>query len=224
LAKSLTICRYGLIMRTRVKICGITRVEDARSATEHGADAIGLVFFEGSPRHVSLKQAGRITASIAPFVTVVGLFVDASPSVIRRVLEHLPLGMLQFHGHEANDDCNRYGLPFIKSVAMKPDTDLHEQIRTYPDAGGILLDAWQPQTHGGGGQAFDWTRVPHDLAVPVILAGGLTAANIATAIRQVRPYAVDVSSGVESSRGIKSAGMISAFMKGVRDSDADTGD
>ncbi len=211
-------------MRTRVKICGITRAEDARSAIEYGADAIGLVFFEDSPRHVTLEQAGRITAAIAPFVTVVGLFVDASPSGIRHVLGNIPLGLLQFHGHESNDDCNGYGLPFIKSVAMKPETDLREQIRAYPDAGGILLDAWQPQTHGGGGQAFDWTQVPHDLPVPVILAGGLTAGNITTAIRQVRPYAVDVSSGVEIGKGIKSAGMISAFMKGVRDSDADTGD
>jgi phosphoribosylanthranilate isomerase len=211
-------------MRTRVKICGITRAEDARSAIEYGADAIGLVFYEGSPRHVTLEQAGRIAAAVAPFVTVVGLFVNASPSGIRHVLENVPLGLLQFHGHETNDDCNLYGLPFIKSVAMKPDTDLHEQIRMYPDSGGILLDAWQPQTHGGGGQTFDWTHVPHDLAVPLILAGGLTVANIAAAIRQVRPYAVDVSSGVESGKGIKSAGMISAFMKGVRDSDADTGD
>jgi phosphoribosylanthranilate isomerase len=211
-------------MRTRVKICGITRAEDARSAVEHGADAIGLVFFEGSPRHVALEQAERITAAVAPFVTVVGLFVDASPSEIRHVLDNVPLGLLQFHGHEANDDCNRFGLPFIKSVAMKPDIDLRVQIQAYPDAGGILLDAWQPRIHGGGGQAFDWARVPHDLAVPVILAGGLTAANIETAIRQVRPYAVDVSSGVESGKGIKSAEKISAFMKGVRSSDADTGD
>lgn len=224
MAKSLTKRRYGLTMRTRVKICGITRVEDARSAIEYGADAIGLVFLEGSPRHVTLEQAVRITAAVAPFVTVVGLFVDASPSGVRHVLEHVPLALLQFHGHESNDDCNRYGLPFIKSVAMKPDTNLRAQIRAYPDAGGILLDAWLPQSHGGGGQTFDWTQVSHDLEAPVILAGGLTADNIAAAIRQVRPYAVDVSSGVESGKGIKSAGMISAFMKGVRDSDAQTGD
>jgi phosphoribosylanthranilate isomerase len=211
-------------MRTRVKICGITRTEDARSAIEYGADAIGLVFFEGSPRHVTLEQARRITATVAPFVTVVGLFVDASESLIRHVIENVPLGLLQFHGHEPNDHCNRYGLPFIKSVAMKPDTDLQVQIQAYPDAGGILMDAWQPQSYGGGGQAFDWALVPRNLAVPVILAGGLTADNIATAIRQVRPYAVDVSSGVEIGKGIKSAGKISAFMRGVRASDADTGD
>lgn len=211
-------------MRTRVKICGITRTEDARSAIEHGADAIGLVFFEGSPRHVTLEQAERISAAVAPFVTVVGLFVDAPESEIRHVLKNVPLGLLQFHGHEANDHCNRYGLPFIKSVAMKPDTDLRAQVQAYPDAVGILLDAWQPRTHGGGGQAFDWAQVPHDLAVPVILAGGLTTDNVTTAIRQVRPYAVDVSSGVEIGKGIKSAGKISAFMRGVRASDADTGD
>jgi phosphoribosylanthranilate isomerase len=224
LATSLTKRHYGLTMRTRVKICGITRVEDARSAIEYGADAIGLVFYEGSPRHVTLEQAVRITAAVAPFVTVVGLFVDASPSGIRHVLKNVPLTLLQFHGAESNNDCNGYGLSFIKSVAMKPDIDLRAQIRAYPDASGILLDTWQPQSHGGGGQAFDWTRVPHDLEAPVILAGGLTTDNIAAAIRQVRPYAVDVSSGVESGKGIKSAGMISAFMKGVRDSDAETGD
>jgi phosphoribosylanthranilate isomerase len=211
-------------MRTRVKICGITRIEDARSAIEQGADAIGLVFFEGSPRHVTLEQAGRIIAAVAPFVTVVGLFVDAPESEIRHVLEKVPLGLLQFHGHEANDHCNRYGLPFIKSVAMKPEIDVHGQIAAYPDAGGILLDTWQPRTHGGGGQAFDWTKVPHDLAAPIVLAGGLSADNVTVAIRQVRPYAVDVSSGVEIGKGIKSAGKISAFMKGVRASDADTGD
>jgi phosphoribosylanthranilate isomerase len=211
-------------MRTRVKICGITRTEDAHSVIEHGADAIGLVFYQGSPRHVTLEQAARISAIVAPFVTVVGLFVDASPAGIRQVLENVPLGLLQFHGHEANEHCNRYGLPFIKSVAMKAGIDLHAQIQAYPDAAGILLDAWQPQTHGGGGQLFDWTRIPHDLAVPVILAGGLTPDNVTTAISQVRPYAVDVSSGVEIGKGIKSAAKIAAFMKGVRTSDADTGD
>jgi phosphoribosylanthranilate isomerase len=211
-------------MRTRVKICGITRTEDALTAVENGADAIGLVFFAGSPRHVTLAQAGRIAVAVAPFVTVVGLFVDATPSLIRNVLDYVPLGLLQFHGDEANDDCNWYGLPFIKSVAMKPGADLHTWLRGYPDANGILLDAWQPQIHGGGGKTFDWASVPRDLPVPVVLAGGLTPLNVGTAIRQVRPYAVDVSSGVESAKGIKSAEMISAFMKGVRSSDTDTGD
>ena len=215
---------YGLNMRTRVKICGITRIEDALSAVEHGADAIGLVFYERSPRHVTTEQAVRISAAVAPFVTVVGLFVDALPAEIRQVLEQVPLGLLQFHGQETNDDCTRYGVPFIKSVAMKPGIDLQAQNRAYPDASGILLDAWLPQTHGGGGQTFDWEQVPHNLDVPVILAGGLTPDNVTTAIRRVRPYAVDVSSGVETGKGIKSAGKIAAFMKGVRVSDADTAD
>lgn len=215
---------YSLNMRTRVKICGITRIEDARSAVAHGADAIGLVFFEHSPRHVTTEQAARIGAAVAPFVTVVGLFVDASPAGIRQVLERVPLGLLQFHGRETNHDCTRYGMPFIKSVAMKPGVDLQDQSRAYPDASGILLDAWLPRTHGGGGQTFDWEQVPRNLEVPVILAGGLTPDNVTAAIKQVRPYAVDVSSGVESAKGVKSAGKIAAFMRGVRVSDTDTAD
>ena len=211
-------------MRTRVKICGITRIEDACSAVEHGADAIGLVFFERSPRHVSTEQAVRISAAVAPFVTVVGLFVDALPVKIRQVLERVPLGLLQFHGQETNDDCTRYGVPFIKSVAMKPGVDVHAQSRAYPDASGILLDAWLPQTHGGGGHPFDWAQVPRDLGIPVILAGGLTADNVTIAVRRIRPYAVDVSSGVEIGKGVKSAGKIAAFMRGVRVSDTDTAD
>jgi phosphoribosylanthranilate isomerase len=208
-------------MRTRVKICGLTRTEDARIAVEYGADAIGLVFFEGSPRHVTRQQAGAITAAVAPFVTVVGLFVDASPSRIGSVLDKVPLGLLQFHGHEANENCKRYGLPFIKSVPMTPGTDLRSWIREYPDARGLLLDAWLPRAHGGGGEPFDWSWVPRNLPVPVILAGGLTPANVAEAIRQVRPYAVDVSSGVESAKGIKSTEKLSAFINGVRVSDTD---
>lgn len=215
---------YGPSMRTRVKICGITRIEDAHSAVEHGADAIGLVFFERSPRHVTMEQAARISAAVGPFVTVVGLFVDALPAEIRQVLERVPLGLLQFHGQETNDDCARYGVPFVKSVAIKPGVDVQAQSRAYPDASGLLLDAWLPQTHGGGGRTFDWEQVPRDLGMPVILAGGLTPDNVAVAIRRVRPYAVDVSSGVESAKGVKSAAKIAAFMRGVRVSDTDTGD
>lgn len=211
-------------MRIRVKICGITRAEDARSAVACGADAIGLVFFPGSPRHVSLEQARRITQAVAPFVTVVGLFVDESPAMIRQVLEKIPLDLLQFHGQECNDDCKPYGLPFIKSVAMRPETDLRQAINQYPDARGILLDAWQPLTHGGGGKSFDWRQIPPDLPVPVILAGGLTPDNVGTAIRRVRPYAVDVSSGVEIDKGVKSADKIAAFMKGVTASGTDQGE
>ena len=212
------------MMRTRVKICGITRMEDAASAIACGADAIGLVFYRNSPRRVTPDQARKIAASIAPFITVVGLFVDEAPDVIAQVLEQVPLDLLQFHGREANEECRRHGLPFIKSIAMRPDVRLAERIGEYPDARGFLLDAWQPHTHGGGGTPFDWQRVPHDLTAPLILAGGLTPANVQAAIRQVRPYAVDVSSGVESEKGIKSATKIAAFMKGVRNSETDTGD
>ena len=209
-------------MRIRVKICGITRAEDARSAVACGADAIGLVFYEDSPRHVTLEQARRITESVAPFVSIVGLFVNESPAAIRRVLEKIPLDLLQFHGQEPNDDCKPYGVPYIKSVAMRPETDLRQAVNSYPDARGILLDAWQPLTHGGGGEPFDWRQVPPDLPVPIILAGGLTPDNVGRAIRQVRPYAVDVSSGVEIDKGIKSAAKIAAFMKGVTASGSDS--
>jgi phosphoribosylanthranilate isomerase len=203
------------MMRTRVKICGITRAQDAHSAVDSGADAIGLVFYPHSPRHVTPEQARQIAAEVAPFVTVVGLFVNAAPAGIREVLDQIPLGLLQFHGQESNAECRHFGLPFIKSVAMKPGVDLHAQVDAYPDAAGLLLDTWQPRAHGGGGESFDWDQVPERLPLPVILAGGLTPENVANAIRRIRPYAVDVSSGVESSKGIKSADKISAFMKGV---------
>jgi len=211
------------MMRTRVKICGITRVQDARSAVDSGADAIGLVFYPDSPRYVTPEQARRIAAEVAPFVSVVGLFVNAAPASIREVLDRVPLGLLQFHGQELNSECASVGLPFIKSVAMKPGVDLLEQVAAYPDAAGLLLDAWQPQAHGGGGEPFDWDRVPERLPLPLILAGGLAPENVATAIRRVRPYAVDVSSGVESSKGIKSADRILAFMKGVTRCGTETG-
>jgi phosphoribosylanthranilate isomerase len=212
------------MMRTRVKICGITRTEDAVSAVACGADAIGLVFYRDSPRGVTTGQARRIADSVAPFITVVGLFVNESPAAIAQVLDHVPLGLLQFHGRETNDECRRHGLPFIKSIAMRPDVQLAEQIGRYTDARGFLLDTWQPQTHGGGGTPFDWQHVPHDLPAPLILAGGLNPDNVQAAIRQVRPYAVDVSSGVENEPGIKSAAKIAAFMTGVRSSETETGE
>jgi phosphoribosylanthranilate isomerase len=211
------------MFRTRVKICGITRPEDGRRATAHGADAIGLVFFSDSPRHVTIATAMEITASIHPFVTVVGLFVNARATEIEQVLGQVPLDLLQFHGQECNADCSRFGVPFIKSIAMHPDISVPDIMASYPDARGFLLDTWQPQTHGGSGQAFDWQQIPADLQSPFILAGGLDPENVAAAIRQVRPYAVDVSSGVESAPGIKSADKISAFMHGVSSSGTDTG-
>lgn len=210
------------MLRTRVKICGITRPEDGRCAVENGADAIGLVFFPESPRHISAAMAIEITSALDPFVTVVGLFVNASQADIEQVLGQVPLDLLQFHGQEHNEDCNGYGLPFIKSIAMQPGVDIQEAMAAYPDARGFLLDTWQPQTHGGGGEIFDWQQIPPELPSPFILAGGLTPKNVGAAIRRTRPYAVDVSSGVESAPGIKSAVKITAFMNGVINSGTDT--
>lgn len=210
-------------MRTRVKICGITREQDAVAAVQVGADALGLVFYPQSPRCVSLEQGSRIARAVAPFVTVTGLFVDAGSEWVREVLANVPLGLLQFHGRESNTQCNAFGLPFIKSIAMRSETDLSSLVGDYPDAAGILVDTWQPDTHGGGGVAFDWSRVPEQLSRPVILAGGLNPANVAEAIRRIRPYAVDVSTGVESAKGIKSAEKIEAFIREVRNSDTATG-
>lgn len=205
--------------RTRVKICGITRTEDAGAVVACGADALGLVFYPDSPRYVALEQARVIAAGVAPLVTIVGLFVNPYPDTVKAVLETVPLGLLQFHGAEANDDCKQFGLPFIKSIAVRDGVDVLSCMQGYPDASGFILDAWQPQTHGGGGAVFDWDRVPDRPPAPVILAGGLTPENVSLAIRSTRPYAVDVSSGVESAKGIKSAEKIAAFMKGVEHCD-----
>ena len=210
------------MQRTRVKICGITRVEDAGAAVEYGADALGLVFYADSPRNVTKEQARVITDAVAPLVTMVGLFVNPSTETVSTVLDAVPLGLLQFHGAETNADCKKFGVPFIKSIAVSSEVDILSRMQGYPDASGFILDAWHPQTHGGGGEAFDWERVPEHSPAPVILAGGLTPENVALAIRSTRPYAVDVSSGVESAKGIKSAEKIAAFMKGVENSD--TGD
>jgi phosphoribosylanthranilate isomerase len=209
-------------MRTRVKICGITRVEDAEAVAHHGADALGLVFYDRSPRFVSHDQARIIAAAASPFVSVVGLFVNADSDMVSEVLDRVPLGLLQFHGGEDNDSCNSFGLPFIKSIAMRDGIDVLSQMESYPDAAGFLLDTWQPATHGGGGKTFDWQTVPENSPAPLILAGGLSAANVTEAVASTRPYAVDVSSGVELEKGIKSAEKIAAFIEGVRRSD--TGD
>ena len=207
------------MQRTRVKICGITRLEDARAAVDHGADALGLVFYAASPRAITIEQARAITAVVAPLVTIVGLFVNPEPDEVRSALAGVPLGLLQFHGSETNDECNQFGVPFIKSIAVADDVDVLSCMHGYPDASGFILDTAQPQTHGGGGETFDWKQVPEHPPAAVILAGGLTPANVAQAIHTTRPYAVDVSSGVESSKGIKSADKIAAFLKGVMNSD-----
>lgn len=202
-------------MRTRVKICGITRIEDAIAAAQVGADAIGFVFDPKSPRHIHPEQALKIARALPPFITVVGLFVNAAPDMIEGVLQHVPLDLIQFHGNEKPEQCRRYHRSYIKAIHMQADVDLHEKARLYSDAMGLLLDTYQAETAGGTGRAFDWDRVPSDLGKPLVLAGGLTPENVGAAIRKVRPYAVDVSSGVEQAKGIKDAKKISDFIEAV---------
>jgi phosphoribosylanthranilate isomerase len=200
----------------RSKICGITRVEDGLAAASCGADAIGLVFYAPSPRHVGIEQARAIIAALPPFVTTVGLFVDAAPDAVQAVLAALPLDLLQFHGAERPEYCSVFGRPYLKAVRVKPGVDLVQYASLYPDAKGLLLDAHVEGIAGGTGQAFDWNLIPARLPLPIVLSGGLDPANVTEAIRQVRPAAVDVSSGVEAGKGIKDAAKIAAFMQGVR--------
>jgi len=205
--------------RTRVKICGITRVEDALAAVSAGADAIGLVFHPASPRFVDDQTAARIACAIPPFVTVVGLFVDAQAERIARTLEHVPLTLLQFHGNEAPGDCERAGRPWIKALPMRPDLDLAGEARRYGTARALLLDGYDRDAPGGTGRTFDWARVPRERHLPLVLAGGLTAQNVGAAVARVRPYAVDVSSGVERVRGVKDAAKMTAFVRAVQAAD-----
>lgn len=206
-------------MATLVKICGITRLEDALAATRAGAHAIGLVFYSESPRHVTPAKAGEIIRAIPPFVTTVGLFVNADAAEVRSVLAQAPVELLQFHGEETPEFCRQLGRPFVKAVRMGPGVDLLQYARDYRDAKALLLDAFVEGLQGGSGVVFDWNLIPHRLALPLILSGGLTAENVTEAVRRVRPLAVDVSGGVESAKGIKDASKIAAFMKGVRDAD-----
>ncbi len=202
-------------MRTRVKICGITRTEDARAAAVAGADAIGLVFYEGSPRHVTPERAAEIVAALPPCVTVVALFVNAPRAQVRSVLETVPIDLLQFHGEETPEDCRGFGRRYLKAIRMRDDVDLAVQARRYHDAAALLLDAYVPDRHGGTGTSFDWARVPRDLDMPLILAGGLTPENVAQAVMRVRPWAVDVSGGVEAAKGIKDETKMRAFVRNV---------
>ena len=209
-----------IVMRTRVKICGITRPEDGRAAAQAGADAIGLVFYTKSPRYVALDRAETICHELPPFVSVVALFVNPSREQVVAVLDSLPVDLLQFHGNEAADQCAGFGRPYIKAIAMREGYDPQATMNAYPEAAGFLLDAWQPQSHGGGGVTFDWSRIPAMPLTPMILAGGLTAENVTQAVLRTRPFAVDVSSGVESEKGIKSVDKIQAFIRGVERGDA----
>ena len=200
---------------TRIKICGITRVADALAAAHNGADALGLVFYEKSPRHVSVLQAKQLVV-IPPFVTVVGLFVNPSADEVRDVLREVPLDVLQFHGEEEPEFCAQFGRPYLKAVRVKNGVDLVQCATRYQGAQALLLDAYIEGTHGGTGASFDWALIPRNLPLPVVLSGGLHAGNVAQAISVVRPYAVDVSSGVEASKGIKDVAKIAAFIDEVK--------
>lgn len=206
-------------MGTAVKICGITRLEDALTAARAGAHAIGLVFYAASPRYVTPARAGEIIRALPPFITTVGLFVNATADEVRAVLAEAPVELLQFHGEEPPEFCRQFGRPYVKAVRMGPGVDLIQYCRNYHDAKALLLDAFVEGLQGGSGVTFDWSQIPRELALPVILSGGLTAANVTEAVRRVRPLAVDVSSGVESAKGIKDASKITAFIKGVRNAD-----
>jgi phosphoribosylanthranilate isomerase len=201
---------------TRVKICGITRVEDALHAAAEGVDAIGLVFYENSPRFVTTSRAKDICKKLPPFVTTVALFKDADADEIRHVLAEVPIDLLQFHGSESAEFCRQFARPYIKALGMAGEAAVPKRIDAYSDARGILLDGHAPGADGGVGESFEWDMIPDDLEYPLILAGGLEVNNVAEAIRIVHPYAVDVSSGVESEKGIKDAALVTAFMKNVR--------
>lgn len=209
-------------MRVRVKVCGITRLEDALTAITHGADAIGLVFYGPSDRNVSISQAAAIANHIPAFVSIVGLFVNAETAFVQQVLSEVKLDLLQFHGDETPSYCAQYLRPYIKAIRVKPDSNLLQCAKDFSTAKGLLLDTYSEGVAGGTGHVFDWSLIPQQfinmqlgLFPPVILAGGLTSTNVAQAIRQVRPFAVDVSGGVESSKGIKDVAKIAAFMQQV---------
>jgi phosphoribosylanthranilate isomerase len=206
-------------MSTAVKICGITRIEDASNAVRHGAHAIGLVFYRPSPRFVEPDAAAAIVRTLPPFVTPVGLFVDAKEEEVRAVAARSGIRLLQFHGTETSAFCERFELPYMKAVRVRPGVDLLQYARDFGNAKALLLDAFHQGLHGGTGTVFDWNLIPRDLPLPIVLSGGLTAENVGEAIRRVRPCAVDVSSGVEASKGIKDARKIAAFFTGVRDAD-----
>ena len=204
-------------MSTRIKICGITRVEDATAAIAAGADAIGLVFDRRSARCVDIARSRAIAREVPPFVALVGLFVDATSERVEEVLREVPLSLLQFHGNEPPEQCHRYGRPYIKAIRMRDGVDLKHEAARYADASGLLLDSFVAEQAGGSGKTFDWNRIPRDVGRPIVLAGGLTVDNVRDAIARVRPAAVDVSSGVEVSKGIKDPQKIAAFIAAVRE-------
>ena len=204
--------------RTRIKICGLTRAQDVGAAIAAGADALGFVFYPDSPRYVTIEQAADLMARVPPFVTIVALFVNADPAFVRGALARLPIQLLQFHGDETEADCAQFGRPYIRAARMRAGVDLVEYAACFPSARGLLLDAFV-EGYGGGGKVFDWSLIPSGFDRPLILSGGLSADNVVDAVRRVRPWAVDVSSGVEAAKGIKDAEAIARFISGVRDAD-----
>lgn len=205
-------------MRTRIKICGLTRAQDVQDAVTAGVDALGFVFYPRSPRAVSPELARELCAGIPPFVTGVGLFVNEDPGRVREILQEVPLGLLQFHGDESPEYCESFGRAYIKAARVRAGFDLVKYAVSYSGACGLLADAWV-DGYGGGGEPFDWTLLPTDFPLPLVLAGGLTVSNIGAAVHSVRPWGVDVSSGVEASKGIKDRSLMEAFVAGVYEAD-----
>lgn len=205
--------------RTRIKICGLTREQDVEAAVAAGADALGFVFYPNSPRYLDIETAAALVRRVPPFVTRVGLFVNPDPRVLADTLAAVPLDVIQYQGDESPEFCEGFGHAYVKVARMRPGIDLVEFARSYPSARGLLLDAYV-ESYGGAGQVFDWSMVPKALPLPVVVAGGLTAANVGSAIRQLRPWGVDVSSGVEIAKGIKDPEKINAFVAAVKDADS----
>lgn len=205
-------------MKTRIKICGLTREADVEAAVAAGADAIGFVLYPPSPRYVTPQRAAELARRIPPFVDVVGLFVNEAPAVVQAACSALPINLLQFHGDEDADYCRQFSRPWLRAARVRPGLDLVEFARSFPEARGLLLDAFV-EGYGGGGHVFDWTLIPPDLPCSLVLSGGLNADNVGEAIRRVRPVAVDVSSGVEMGKGIKDHAKIAAFVAAVRKAD-----
>jgi phosphoribosylanthranilate isomerase len=203
-------------MRTRVKICGITRRQDAEFAVEMGADALGFVFYAPSPRAVTIAQAQQLIIGLPPFVSIVALFVDADSEFVKSCLATLPISILQFHGHESLQYCEQFNHPYMKVLRMKKGLNINTEANKYQSASAILLDSYQPGLPGGTGETFDWSLVTN-IKMPIILAGGLDENNVAQAIKQVKPYAVDVSGGVEIAKGIKDNTKVRNFMQEVID-------
>jgi len=206
-------------MRTRVKICGFTQAKDAVAAANLGVDAIGLVFYPPSPRHVSIERAKEIVEALPAFVSVVALFVDEQESQIREVLSHVSIDCIQFHGDESVEACRVYNKPYLKAIRMKPGLDIMEIARQYDDASALLLDAYHPGIKGGSGSQFDWDLIPDLCPLPIVLAGGLQVDNVKQAIESVKPYALDVSSGVEAEKGVKDVAKMTAFIQQINEGD-----